>query len=198
MPIVKVLTNILPLLLLLFLGFNECVSAAIIHVPADHLTIQATIDAAITGIDDVEVAPDTYNENIDLKGKAITLQSSGGADVTIFDGGQSGSVVTCNRGETLATIIEGFTIRNGNGIIQGSNRTGGGILIDDTSPTVHACILLTNETYSGAVIWMNESLAKIEYCPFESNKAQRFGVFLGKAVESMSSTAIREFSIAFL
>jgi hypothetical protein len=172
MPITKTPTNILVLSLLLFLGFSECVSAAIIHVPADHLTIQAAIDAATTGFDEVVVAPNTYSENIDLKGKAIILRSSGGAEVTTIDGGGSGSVVTCNSGETLATIIEGFTVTDGNGTIQGTSRTGGGILIDNADPTVRNCILLTNQADQGAGIWMNQSDALIERCRFEGNLAQ--------------------------
>ncbi len=52
-----------------------CLSAAkaqtVIHVPADHPTIQAAIIAAVNG-DTVLVAPGTYKENINLNGKAIT------------------------------------------------------------------------------------------------------------------------------
>ena len=48
-------------------------SAADIHVPADHATIQAAIVAASAG-DVVIVAAGTYPESIDFLGKAITVQ----------------------------------------------------------------------------------------------------------------------------
>jgi hypothetical protein len=43
-----------------------------IRVPADQPTIQSGINAAQNG-DTVLVAPGTYNENLDFKGKSITV-----------------------------------------------------------------------------------------------------------------------------
>ena len=90
--------------------------AATINVPADHPTIQAAINAAFSDLDEIVVAPGTYNECLNLLGKAITLQSSGGPAVTTIDGtGLNCSVITCESGETSATIINGFTVTNGTG-----------------------------------------------------------------------------------
>ncbi|MCH8344480.1 MAG: hypothetical protein IH983_10885, partial [Planctomycetes bacterium] len=72
--------------------------ADILHVPGDYPTIQEAIDAAMDG-DEVEVHPGTYNENINLLGKAITLRSSDGPDITTIDAGGSGTVVTCETNE---------------------------------------------------------------------------------------------------
>src|SRR3984893_10821563 len=80
-----------------------------IHVPGDAATIQAGINAA-SGGDTVLVAPGTYVENIDFKGKAITVTSSGGPTNTTIDGGQKGIVVNFANNETRASVINGFTI----------------------------------------------------------------------------------------
>jgi len=98
-----------------------------IHIPADQPTIQAGIDASVDG-GLVLVAPGTYWEKIDFLGKAITVMSVAGADVTVIDGGYCQSpfpplteecincaVVTFSGGETENSVIDGFTIRNGQG-----------------------------------------------------------------------------------
>jgi pectin methylesterase-like acyl-CoA thioesterase len=75
--------------------FSRFASAAELHVPSQHSTIQAAIDAAAGG-DVVLVAPGIYSERIVLKAD-VTLQSVGDnakgslglkrAEVTIIDGG---------------------------------------------------------------------------------------------------------------
>ena len=61
-----------------------------INVPAEQPTIQAAIDVAVTG-DVVLVAPGVYAEEIDFLGKAITVQSASGPDVTVIDRGALGA-----------------------------------------------------------------------------------------------------------
>ena len=81
-------------------------TAATINVPDDYGTIQEAIVAAVDGVDDVNVDPNTYFENIDFLGKDIDVHSS---DVnnpanTIIDGNTNGSVVTfenCGPGAKL-------------------------------------------------------------------------------------------------
>ena len=107
-----------------------------IQVPADQPTIQAGIDAAANG-DTVLVAPGTYYENIDFKGKAITVTSSGGPTTTIIDGGNKDgfATVTFHNGETRGSVISSFTIRGGGNGIAGGNGEGG-VYVNGASPTL--------------------------------------------------------------
>jgi hypothetical protein len=118
---------------LAFLPIEAAKAQNVIHVPADQPTIQAAINAAANG-DTVLVAPGTYRENINFMGKAITVTSSGGAQVTIVDGGGTGPVVTFASGETAASVLNGFTLTNGNAANTFPN-SGGGIAIQGVSPT---------------------------------------------------------------
>jgi parallel beta-helix repeat protein len=93
--------------------------AAFLQVPGAYPTIQAAIDAAVSG-DVVLVSPGTYQERLVLK-PGITLQSVGNgtrgriglrrAEMTVIDGGgESGS----RPGVTMAegSRLDGFTITN--------------------------------------------------------------------------------------
>ena len=120
-----------------------------INVPGDYTSIQAGINAASNG-DLVLVEDGTYLENINYKGKAITVTSRFLVDSleshienTIIDGSQpnnpdSGSVVYYVSGEDTNSVLCGFTITGGTGtfIPAGSPpsppfnlRIGGGIYI---------------------------------------------------------------------
>lgn len=93
-------------------------SGNIIRVPQDYSSIQAGVNAAITG-DIVLVSPGTYLENVTISGKTITLASlyyttndSQYIESTIIDA-QGGEGVTVNSDVGPETTITGFTIRNG-------------------------------------------------------------------------------------
>ncbi len=103
----------------LLIGLGNGAFAAVIHVPQDHKSIQAAIDAAKLG-DTVVVAAGTYRERIRLQ-DGVTLKSAGDnskgklglkrAEVTIIDGGGKvgeGAGVAMAEGATL----DGFTVTN--------------------------------------------------------------------------------------
>jgi len=111
-------------------------AAATIYVPDDHATIQGAIDAASNG-DTVIVKRGTYFENINFQGKAITVKSSDGPEVTVIDGSQEWkSVVTFEKYEGRDSILDGFTITNGCGNYVAHLMCGGGICCISTSPTI--------------------------------------------------------------
>ena len=113
--------------------------AATIHVPGDHSSIQAGIEAAVDG-DLVLVAQGTYVENIDFIRKEITLQSESGADFTVIDGNLAGTVVRINS----EGVIDGFTICNG------VASSGGGIFCaDEGSKTIKNCVITENSATVG-------------------------------------------------
>jgi len=106
----------------------------------DFMLIQDAIDFARDG-QVVIVWPGTYVENINMLSKEITLQSiepdnPAIVTTTIINSSQAGSVITCESGETNATVITGFTITNG-------LETGNGMYNNASSPTIINC------TFSG-------------------------------------------------
>ncbi|MFH0757463.1 MAG: T9SS type A sorting domain-containing protein [Bacteroidota bacterium] len=100
--------------------------AQLVHIPADYSTIQAGIEAASPG-DTILVDEGIYFENINFKGKAITVASQFILDRdtshisrTIIDGSQAAnpdaaSVISFKSGEDSASVITGFTITGGSG-----------------------------------------------------------------------------------
>jgi len=177
-----------------------------IHVPSNHSTIQGAIDAALSG-DTVVVAPGTYVENIDFKGKAITVKSSGGVDLTVIDGGDPpdpdfGSVVTFNNGEGADSVLEGFKLINGTAtdfeFDPGFTRyCGGGILCSSSSPTLVSIIITENwSQHDGGGIYCHYSSPTITDTSIIGNTADEYsggsggGIYCDHASPKITDTMI--------
>ena len=89
-----------------------------INVPGDFRTIQEAIESVEFGAARILVAPGVYRERIHFRGKAIQLVSFDPDDVdiiatTVIDANFRGGAVKFSGTETDATLLSGFTIRNG-------------------------------------------------------------------------------------
>ena len=147
----------------------DCVIYVDSDGPAPYSVIQDAIDAAVDG-DTVVVLPGVYVENINMSGKAITLQSTDPTNpatvtTTIIDGNANGSVITCNSGEGSETVITGFVITNGSAF------NGGGLENSNSSPTVSNCTFRGNtaEGTGGGMLNYYSSSPTISNCSFSGN-----------------------------
>jgi len=112
--------------------------ASTINVPADFPTIQAAINAAVDG-DTINVAKGSYQENLDLGTKNLTIQGQGDRVIqnTLIDGSLGGSCIKIAGGQNASTVIQGFVIKFGTGTLVAGKRYGGGIYIANaSSPTI--------------------------------------------------------------
>lgn len=153
--------------LCMFIAIVQTGIGADLLVPSQYSTIQAAIDAASSG-DVIIVSPGTYTENINFLGKAITVtsnfhisQNSIDISSTIIDGSQAadpefGSCVSFVTNENEDSILKGFTITGGTGTKTYNAvedlyfRTGGGILINQASPTIVYNIIRNNQAIAEA------------------------------------------------
>ncbi|MFQ5584368.1 MAG: hypothetical protein ACE5GL_08035, partial [Calditrichia bacterium] len=134
-------------------------NAGIVRVPEDYPSIQAGINAAVNG-DTVLVNDSTYFENINFRGKAITVASYFLTDGdtthihnTIINGRlpshpDSGAVVTFFSGEDTTSVLSGFTITGGSGTTLSpfleNGKGGGGIFCWNSGPKLYHNIITQN------------------------------------------------------
>jgi len=152
----------------------------IIRAPSEYLTIQEAIDAAGYG-DTVLVAPGIYHENIDFRGKAITVRSESGRDVTTIDGGNADSVVIFTSGEQRNSVLNGFTLQNGRASFDRSSE-GGGIVIRNSSPTIINNKITNNHACQGGGVGIRFGSPLIQGNTITSNGANLCSIGLGSGI----------------
>ncbi len=143
-------------------------------------TIQGAINAVVSkptepADDDyphqiVWVFPGTYEEyEVSPNGKAFHLKSTHGASQTIVDAKQQGSVMVINDGETLDTIIDGFTLTNG------SASYGGGMILNYSSPTLMNVTVSSNYANDGGGMYLDNSSPTMKNVTVSDNSARSSG-----------------------
>lgn len=154
-------------------------------------TIQFAIDHSNTSNGDIIlVRPGTYAENINFRGKDITVGSltltSGDKSYvyeTIIDGGSpsnadSASVVSFVSGESSSAKLVGFTIQNGSGTKVGSERRGGGIYTYISNPSLKHLFIANNSISikrGGGIFFGKKSDAFLDSSTVWNNTATSYG-----------------------
>jgi len=162
-----------------------------VTVPDKYATIQEAIDAAEDG-DEIIVDIGVYRENIDFRGKNITLRSTDPddpevVDSTIIDGRNAGAVVSFRSGESEEAVLSGFTITRGGGLLisggssplitknvieDNSAEVGAGIAIFDSSPTIQENTISGNSGFWGGGLHVEESSPLIEGNIIQRNNSE--------------------------
>ncbi|MBC8403568.1 MAG: right-handed parallel beta-helix repeat-containing protein, partial [Candidatus Marinimicrobia bacterium] len=147
-------------------------------------SIQAGINFATTTGDSVSVAAGTYVENINFRGGDVKVFGEQGAENTIIDGNQNGSVVSFVSGESELAELMGFTLRNGNGTNisnagWGINGTvGGGIFCDNGSSPSLLNLKLTQNSVNqsgGGCAFFSDSNPILTNIEIVNNSAVKWG-----------------------
>lgn len=141
----------------------------------DFPTIQAAVDAAVSGVDAIELLDGVYtgtgNRDVYFLGKAITIRSqSGNPSDCIID--VNGSATSNHIGfyfwndEGPESVLQGVTIQDGY-----SDNWGGAISIASASPTIMNCVFLRNAaTTGGAIYAATYTELTISDCDFVENE----------------------------
>ena len=177
------------LITIVVFGSVELANGAMITVGLgannDHETIQAGIDAAMDG-DTVQVAPGEYviSEPITFLGKAIIVESKAGPEETTIRMGtptdtNRACVVIFENNETAESILNGFTVTGGKGLLNPSvNATGGGgiVFFNGSSGTAKNCVIVQNSADAGGgVICAGNALVTVDNCTIADNTVTIIG-----------------------
>ncbi|MCF8369199.1 MAG: hypothetical protein K9G76_09165 [Bacteroidales bacterium] len=174
---------LIPLFLLLLL--LPLSSQATIHTvkqdgTGDHTTIQAGINAAVTG-DTVLAWPGTYFENIDYNSKSITVSSlylttldESYIHSTIIDGNMIDAAVKIIDCIDEITTFCGFTVQHGFGTT--NYDVGGGIVVKSSTCKIENCIFKYNKGHAGGgILCKSNSHVKLSGTVVKENHAVKAG-----------------------
>ena len=172
----------------LFIVLANPVFAIVRHVPGEYATIQAAIDASVTG-DIVEIACGTYEVIEVVLKSGVALRSSTGLPdcVTVTQGVEGGRMLGCVA--NVPTTIEGITFFKGHNSGGGAIRLSGSVIVtrckfisNNGAFFTEATLEATSEqslgfcTNSGAAIIFDDSNALVTDCDFDWNGSSAGGI----------------------
>ena len=176
-----------------------CCSAERAHadvrsVPQGYPTIQSAIDVSFNG-DTVEVAPGLWQESINFGGRAITVRSTDGAEVTVIDP-TAGRCFTATGQKGASARLEGFTLRGGDA------SQGGGVYIASSSPTIVNCVITGNTATgydSGGGVYVMSGSPKLIGCTVSLNTgyASGGGVYLSSGSLTLENCTVSGNSLTY-
>ncbi len=146
-----------------------CITALNLTLPIQNLTtggkygfIQHAIDEAQNG-DEIIIDQGTYRENINFKGKSLTVRSFNPNDpavvkATIINGISMEPTVTFSGDRSANSTLRGLTIAGGNN----------GIYCSEASATITNCII-TDSRNAGIKLWNRNNLT-IANCVISGNR----------------------------
>ena len=163
-------------MLVLFSVLSGAAEAA--TVPGDYPTIQAAINAVLNGsLPDgttIDVQPGTYAEALIVAStsRSLTIRGTAGAGATIIDAiGKGAAAINVFRATGTVRFI-GLTFRRG--AVSGTT-SGGGFVIQESSPAFSNCVFESNSAYNGGGGALLASNATFTNCTIRNNSAAHFG-----------------------
>lgn len=151
-------------------------------------SIQGKIATSMDG-DTILVAPGVYRENINFNGKAIHVKSEI-PHAAILDGKYLLNTVRFVANESRRAKLSGFIVRHG------SARTGGGIYVDNASPTIENCRIEDNaaELYGGGLYISGASSPLLISTTVQNNRSNGSGagIYCYQSTPTLSQSIITQ------
>jgi hypothetical protein len=153
----------------------------------DVTDLQSAIDSSTHG-DTIIVADGRYsgerNRNLNFGGRqGILLYAENGPQNTIVDSEGSTTTprraFTFNHDEDSTFVIDGFTITGGYGEVFSGGSSGGGILVENCSPTIKNCVFVGNAAVYGGGIYAYRKPVWLINCTFADNSASYGAAIFG-------------------
>jgi hypothetical protein len=151
--------------------------AQVVSVPGDYPSIQAAINAVVTGArpngTTINVQAGTYSEALVIANtsRALTLRGVAGAGSTVVDAVGKGAAAINVYRATGSVVISGLTFRRG----APATAAGGGFVVQESSPSFSDSVFESNTAHTGGGGALLTSNATFTNCIIRGNTARSFG-----------------------
>jgi hypothetical protein len=136
---------------------------------APYTSIGAAIAAAPAGAT-IQICPGTYSERLSINAKPLSLVGTGGAAVTVIDGGAGGTVLTVAGTAGAGVTLQGLTFRNGS-----TATNGGGVSCASSTLRIVDSVFFANVAENGGALAATGCALDVFRSRFEQNRARSEG-----------------------